>query len=48
MPRCECGAHVSKDYARVFGVDGRVPKCITCAGYGAYSPDIVATDGGQP
>lgn len=31
MPACsECGAHVTKDFIRVFGADGEVHGCLEC------------------
>ncbi|MDS0477073.1 hypothetical protein [Natrinema sp. 1APR25-10V2] len=34
MPSCsECGEHVTRDYVRVFGVDGAVHGCPTCSTY---------------
>lgn len=34
MPSCtECGEHVTRDYVRVFGVDGEVHGCPSCSTY---------------
>lgn len=31
MPQCDnCGAHLTPEYVRVFGVDGEVPACLHC------------------
>jgi hypothetical protein len=31
MPECqECGAHVTQDFVRVFGVEGKVYGCTEC------------------
>lgn len=35
MPECkECGAHVTPDFVRVFGVDGEVHGCTNCEAQG--------------
>lgn len=33
MPKCQsCGNHVSESFIRVFGQDGKVVACRSCAG----------------
>ena len=34
MPECaECGGHVTRDYVRVFGLEGEVDGCPHCMSY---------------
>ena len=43
MPECRtCEAHVSKSYARVFGVDGTVERCHNCDIHGRVSDGSAA------
>lgn len=35
MPECQsCGGHVTRDFVRVFGVDGEVYGCTKCESQG--------------
>jgi hypothetical protein len=40
MPECECGAFVSKDWARVYSVNGEVKACTDCTVLGSQADEI--------
>ncbi|AGB31092.1 hypothetical protein C488_02011 [Natrinema pellirubrum DSM 15624] len=48
MPECQhCGAFVTRDFVRVFGVDGEVRECPACSTYREITAAPNDRDGGS-
>ena len=48
MPHCsDCGAYVTRDFIRVFGVDGTVSGCPDCTTYRELNNGGAVDDAGE-
>lgn len=49
MPECaNCGAFVSTDFVRVFGIDGEAHSCIECGKQDGHEPPVGGPRPGTP